>query len=257
MSRDLNGSTQYMSTAQYPRANGTIALWFEPDWSSGTGADAVLFSCDNGIDGFLMLQHYVDNFWYCGWLSGQGAIDDRIVVAAASMSVTAGSRYHLAYRWDDTTNLSAVFLDGVSKGTNSSLSTFDCSAATSYFGVHNDSVSFGGYNDARQGTAAMWSESLSDAEILALAQGIEPICIRPSVLLSEWLMMGSDSPEPDKLGVAAMTLVNSPATAAHHPIAMRRSVPSRPSVAAAVSSGIMKLAGRQFRLAGNGGGLVA
>lgn len=255
MARDLNGSTQYLSTTQYVRVNGTILITFQPDWSSGDSSARFLFNCDDGVNGFLGIERFSDNNWYVGWLAGGGSIDERIVVSDSTMSVTAGTFYRLVYRWDDTTNLSAVFLDGISKGARSSLTTFDATGATSLFGVYADLTS--SLHDGRFGTCALWSESLSDAEILALGQGVEPICIRPAVLLSEWLMIGSDSPEPDKLGVANMTLVNSPATAAHHSIAMRRSVPSRPSVAATVSSGIIKSVGRQFRLAGNGGGLVA
>jgi hypothetical protein len=237
VARDLNGTTQYMTTAaQYPRVNGTISMWIRPDWSTGDSAHRMLFETWDGGSNVFHVEYYTDNNWYWGWITAGG--DFRITVSAATMPLTAGNWYHVAYRWDDTTNASAVFLNGVSKGTGSALETANMSGFNFRIGAASDGSL---PHDGRMGTVALWSESLSDAAILALAGGIQPLCVNPHTLLDEWLMMGRASPEPSTLGVNSLTLTGTPVYADHHPLAFRRSVPSRPafvSVAAAANAGV-------------------
>jgi hypothetical protein len=217
--RSFNGSTQYGSVAAHPQANGTILTWLKPNFNTGDSVDRFLWEVyDGGTGGGLGCEHYSDNNWYIGWATGAG--DNRLVVAAATLAMTSGNLYNLIYRWNDTTDAHAVFLNGVSKGTGSALNTVSIST-NMIFGA--DSSGSAGFCNATFGTCAMWSVDLTDLQVAAIANGADPTMIRPDALLGAWLVMGAQSPEPDMLGVNAMTLTASPAAAQHHPLYMRRS----------------------------------
>jgi len=209
MARSFNGSSQWMETSsQYPRVNGTIFIAFKPNWNSNDSVDHTLFYCDNGASGVFGAQHYSDNNWYVGWQSGS---EYRIVVPAASMSVSSGIWYNLIYRWDDTTNLSALFLNGLAKGTGSTLATANLSGQTFLFA----SLASVLYNGAL-GAIALWDESLSDSDVALLGAWRRPDLVDPTNLISYWPLAGTASPEPDSVGGLDLTLVGSPPQSTPH-----------------------------------------
>ena len=102
-------------------ANGSLSIWFKPDWNSGDSIINGIAGATTDGDNFFRIEHFLDNNWYAGWVTGN--IDHRAVISSATMSVISGSWYHLAVVWDDTTNVTMVYLNGVSKGQNTSLVT--------------------------------------------------------------------------------------------------------------------------------------
>ncbi|MFZ5988624.1 MAG: LamG domain-containing protein [Bacillota bacterium] len=113
---DFDGANDYVSipvTTSVFGSNGTIEFWFKPTWNSGDGSNRWLIS---GTD--LCIQHYTNNNWYIGWTGGG---DWRVVISAANMPTTAGNWYYFTMTWNDTTNQTIVYMNGVQKGSNNVL----------------------------------------------------------------------------------------------------------------------------------------
>lgn len=63
---------------------------------------------------------------------------------------------------------------------------------------------------------ACWNVALTAAEMESMADGVSPLLIRPQSLMAYWPLYGNDSPELDRYkGTTGLTLVNTPAKAAH------------------------------------------
>ena len=78
---------------------------------------------------------------------------------------------------------------------------------------------------------AMWSVTLTDAEIAALATGVRPNRVRPAAVVGYWPLWGVSSPEPDVSGNGyTLTLVGSPPQANHAPVALLSSPRRLPNI---------------------------
>src|SRR3989338_8522943 len=75
-------------------ANGSLSIWFKPDWNSGDSIINGIAGATTDGDNFFRIEHFLDNNWYAGWVTGN--IDHRAVISSATMSVISGSWYHLA-----------------------------------------------------------------------------------------------------------------------------------------------------------------
>ncbi len=113
---------------------GTIVVYINPDWSSGDSTSHWIWASLTGTN-FIHLGHFSTNNWYCGWSTTDPVDDDRLIVAAAAMSVSAGTWYQLAFTWDDAGNTEEVFLNGVSKGSRSAALTTVGVGANVHLGV--------------------------------------------------------------------------------------------------------------------------
>jgi hypothetical protein len=70
-----------------------------------------------------------------------------------------------------------------------------------------------------QAETAIWDVALTDAELVALSKGLNPMMLRPGNLRGYWPLWGSDSPERDYSGRGNTgTLANSPGNGRHAPV---------------------------------------
>lgn len=162
---DFNGTSQYISVAKpLVQANGTVTLWFKPDWSSGDSQNHGLFGAGvTPFTDFIRCEQYNNNNWYVGWYTS--STDYRVVIASSSMPVTSGKWSHLVLTWNDTTNVTKVYLDGVEKGSNSSLVTASLSGSLR-FGAYD--AASPAYFDGQYGEFRVYNRALSAAEVQQL-----------------------------------------------------------------------------------------
>lgn len=138
------------------------------------------------------------------------------VQAQTSSGYTANVWHHIAGVWS-ASNARAAFIDGGSKGTNTSNVTF----------ASQDSVSVGHAGDSTPGNniigqvaeAGIWNVALTDNEIAMLAAGVSPLHVRPSGLVRYWPLLAYAGDAPDYSGHGGtLTAAGTPAEADHAPV---------------------------------------
>lgn len=111
-----------------PQAAGTFAVRFYPFWDTSDSTLRYLFRAHLSSGGTYVFDVVTDaTTWYVGWFSNA---EYRITFLRSASGHTANAWNTLVYRWDDTANTSEVFVNGTSKGTGSTLVTWDTSTAT-------------------------------------------------------------------------------------------------------------------------------
>lgn len=111
----------------------------------------------------------------------------------------------------------AVYLDGGSKGTNTTPSTPSGVDETRISRLCYSSDA--GYFSGRLAEFMLWNAALTDDDAVSLATGISPISVKLQSGLAYWPLMGNLSPEPDWLeNKYNMTLNNGPTKGDHPPV---------------------------------------
>lgn len=233
MARDFNGTTGYASNATTPvtAIPLTLAAWFKTD--DDTRQQSILTIGDTAST--------VEEF---DLACDGSAVGDPVQAntrhtttstATTSSGFTAGVWAHACAVFTSATSR-AAFINGSSKGTN----------ATSKTPTSLDTIRIGAlarsapdnFFDGSIADAAIWSASLTDAEVAALARGVSPLRIRPLSLVFYAPLLGLGSPEPDYTsGQRVLTLTGSPAAATapiwrQPPFSFDLTAPSPPNAAA-------------------------
>lgn len=207
MARDFDGSTGYLDrgaavlTAVAPH---TFSAWIYPDalgfvdvvgvYGSGGGADSgYRLNIDNGP------VRYTSNF-------------GSFRFADSTTDVTTGSWQHICGRAESNTARSA-FLNGGSKGTGGGTAT-DGTESNTRIGARGDDA---GFFSGRIEWVTIWDTDLSDNEVAILAQGCNPIRIRPGNQVSLVPIWG-DSPERDLLDGSSWTVNGTASYASGAPV---------------------------------------
>lgn len=229
--RFLAASTRYL-TAATPVVSGTplsMAAWVNPD--NVTGDFGVI---SVGIEGDAFSFHCLELFGSTAGdpvrAASRGS-SGGVVAATTSSGFSAGAWQHVAGVWS-ASNARAAYLNGGSKGTNTSSATPGTFDVTK-IGIRPNSVTIP--MSGLIANAAVWNVALTDAEILMLAQGALPFDIRPANLVAYWPIVGNNSPERNigKTSGLDMTWTNSPTKDVHAPVRTRPTIYLLPGVAAA------------------------
>ena len=182
----------------------TMACWFQ---RVSTGAAHGLMSLQSGVgvgdNRFTLAVLATDKLNAVARSTSSGA-------AAGATTITSNVWHHGAGTFTSAT-ARAVFLNGVSDGTNTTSITPAAPTNTEIgrFG------SGGNFWDGHIAEAAMWSAILDAGEIAALAKGFSPLLIRPQSLEAYWPLIGRNSPAHDSLGGFPLTLNAAPVASAH------------------------------------------
>ena len=188
----------------------TFACWFNVNYTQN----------------FLMtLAHYeggsTGDFWV---LSAESTPDIRASiyrsgVGSASAISTSGyseNVWHHACGVFAASNDRRVYVDGGSKGTNSTDRSPDSTVTATAIGGLRRSDNPVVYTDGSIAEAAIWNATLTDEEVAVLATGIRPIFVRPQSLVM-YLPLIRDNDE-DLIGGLSFNVVNTPTISAHAPI---------------------------------------
>lgn len=208
MARTFNGSSQYATNATTPvtAVPLTMACWFKT--SDTTNEQVLLTIGDTGgtADEFALVAN--------------GASSDTVQAqtrrtststASSTSSYSADTWHHACAVFNSSTDRRA-FIDGGSKGTEATAKVPTGLDAIRIGAVARSSASK--FLTGSVAHAAIWSVTLTDAEVAALAAGLSPLRMRPGALVFFAPLLGLASPEPDyTTGQRLLTLTDTPTAA--------------------------------------------
>lgn len=195
----------------------TVSAWYYPNTLTSGQTHALASLSDNAGNEYVYL-HVMEDGGSFKVGAGQRMVSGGTHANAFSTaSPSVGTWNHAAAVFGSTTSR-AAYLDGANKGTNAT----NVGAAGSAYTVSGvGAFKFSGsthHADGRIGEVAWWNVVLTDDEIEDLAAGVRPALIRPESLVAYWRIKGNDSPEPDEVGSADLTLVGPPLQAPDPPM---------------------------------------
>ena len=142
---------------------------------------------------------------------------DTIAAAETTTGYSVNTWHHAAGTFTSTT-ARAAFIDGGSKGTDT----------TSIVPANENRISIGRWGDSTPGNymsgriceVGLWDVVLTDDEISALARGVTPNRVRPANLKGYWPVWGLHSPEIDLSGNGNSLAVTGAVKADHAPVTL-------------------------------------
>jgi len=158
---------------------GSLSLWAYPNWAQADGAVHMYFSAMAAATQVFQLLKFSNNSLYAGWYNTS---EYRVIVASASYTQTQSAWNHFVLTWDDTANVSKLYLNGAQIG--SSTSTLVAFTTTHSRTIGNEaSEGVGDYSfDGRIAEVALYTAVLEASEVAALSKGFSPLLIRPTSL---------------------------------------------------------------------------
>lgn len=191
-----------VSPAISPASAGTISFSFIPSWSSGDGVDHYFCNFITSGSQELHLVKASDNNMYAGWIKFSPLDNDRIVLADTGL-FASGTRVHLAFRWDDAANTCELFKDGTSVASRVLALATHVVNTHAIIGNAEATTSVGCMGTMQD--FALYSASLSNDEIAALAKWFSPLLVRPSALELYLPMVDGGANEQNVLGADVYT----------------------------------------------------
>ena len=176
MAFNFNGTTEYyQNSAVLASPPMTFAAWFNCD--QNTGAEGIVATGQPGSTDYHVLQ-------VNGNVGGDpiraGSSTGTFRSATSSTGYTVGQWHHGAASFDSSSPYRQVWLDGGSKGTDTSANVATTPTVTEIGRRPSGSpVEFNG----RIAEVGIWDVVLTDAEVAMLAAGFAPPFVRPESLV--------------------------------------------------------------------------
>ena len=132
--------------------------------------------------------------------------------ADTSTGFTANTWTQIGGVWASTASRSA-YIAGGSKGTNTTTINTAVGNSRIALGMLRDSTPSDAFS-GRLAECGLWDVALTDAEMAILGKGVSPLLVRPASLMRYWQLVGTSSPEFDRMGAQTLTVTG--ATKAEH-----------------------------------------
>lgn len=195
----------------------SVIAWFQSDDLTNGGELWSLANITNGTADYFRLN----------FTAGPISIGARDFATAANVfvptttSVTAANTWHCAAGVWATTASRSVYLDGGGKATDTTLVAPSGMARTAIGRLVRFAPT--AYFSGLIACVAMWNIALTDAEVLSLAQGLDPLRLQRANLIDYWLhgaLVGQASPEPSLLPGSshAMTVTGATVSTSQPPV---------------------------------------
>jgi hypothetical protein len=200
MARNFDTNTDDLtrvSPAVAPASAGPIVFSFIPSWNSGDSVDHYLCNFITSGSQELHLVKASDNNMYAGWIKFSPLDNDRIVVADTGL-FASGTRAFWAFRWDDAANTCELFKDGSSVASRALALATHVVNTHAIIGNAESTTSVGCMGVMQE--FGLYSASLSNDEIAALAKGFAPTLVRPSALELYLPMFDGAANEQNRFG---------------------------------------------------------
>lgn len=225
MSRDFNGSTQYLyhATPAVTSTGFSVAAWVNTD---SIVASQSIWCCARTAahSGRFILAADMGNSFGGGarklGVATEADSGGGFNAAFSTAQMSASTWHHCGGVWASSSPYRAAYLDGVRGTDNSSVVTTPSVDNMAVGRLHDASPNW--YFDGRIAECAVWDAELTDAEMAALASRASPLTIRPQSLVAYWPIYGRHSPEIDVIGAFPLTLNGTPGQSDHPPIIRRR-----------------------------------
>jgi hypothetical protein len=210
MARAFNGSSQYLinGTAAATAEPLSMACWFK---TSSDTANQALMALGSNTTTTRQFELRCD-----GSQAGDPVVaasqQSGVIGANTTTGYTVNQWHHAAGVWNSTTDRRA-FIDGGSKGTNTTARTNSAIDRT-VIGAKWLSSGASLFLAGSIAECAIWNDDLTDSEVAILATGVSPLFVHPQNLI--FYMPGIRDIDQDIVGARAMTAVASP-TVDEHP----------------------------------------
>jgi len=209
MSFDFNGSDQWLqrSEAIFSGTSSTytftLAAWCRPD----DRHEGTIIGADQGTGSNGRFSLFSRNVGRFALRRKSGFIQED----SASYDNGNTTYFHVAGTLQKS--FRELYVDGVSRKTQSTNVTIDPSKATNFYIGRDHS---GKYWNGKIGECAAYNAILSANEIAQLAEGVSPLFIQPENLIGYWPLGGLYTDQADDiLGRYNLTANNSPTTFEH------------------------------------------
>lgn len=241
-----DASTEYLEVNSPPAtaAPFSMACWFRSDSVALT--QGLMSICDKDA---------ANHIWGLRAAGATGGDPVQLSAlaggAAASASTSSGysaNTWHHACGVETSSTSRAAFIDGGSKGTDT---TSRSPAGADRISIAREGLSTPQlYLSGDVAEAAVWNVALTDAEVASLGQGFSPLFIRPQSLVFYLPMISlvAGGTQRDWIGARGMVENNTPATSAHppkiiYPSWIMRSEIGFPSIGSALSGSLRMTGG--------------
>lgn len=230
MSRDLNGTTAYLTRTDRLGFNGyplSVFVWFQADTFATTNKTLFCIAQDSGAANDMLklavLTGSVLEIINYDVTSGYVGVQTTATASTGVWQTAAGV-------WASSSSRSA-YLNGANKVTSTGASNVVFADLTrTAVGANVLGPAFE-FFDGRIAHCAVWSTALTDDDVAILHAGLHPTRVKSASLVAYWSVSGKDSPEIDIVGRNDLTVVN--ATVSNE----------EPRIARAASSYIVALGG--------------
>jgi Concanavalin A-like lectin/glucanases superfamily len=205
----VSASTQHISAASAPNLPFpfTLSCWFYPTASTTT----VPFAIRNGASYYAGIFTIATSNHLRAQIDGGGGA----AIAETTVGFTLNTWNHACAVFAGG-NSRTIYLNGGNKVLNIAGALAQVMNATDV-GYYGGGPSL--YFDGKIAEAVIWSDALTDDEVLALARGMHHQRVHPGHVVLYWPLYGVSSPEPDlSTGGRTGTLTNTPLLADHAPI---------------------------------------
>lgn len=251
MATDFDGSTQFYSgSAVLTTYPCTMACWAVSDGPSGNDGMMSITAGAASASRLVLMTGNSTNTVVARANNNGGA--------ATSTTFTTGVLFHACGVWVASNDRSA-FLNGGGKGSTTNIQALGTTPDLTRIGNSRASSANDFFFDGRISWPCIWNVALTDAEVLALANGCPPWLIRPASIVGLWTLDGAPGTAVPLIGSTSLTATGSPTAndAQNGLIIVPRTRFIRAQAAAPVSGRIWKLAGDGGGLAGEARGLAA
>lgn len=160
--------------------------------------------------------------------------------ASSTTSFSMNTWHHAGAVFASNTSRTA-YLDGVAAAANTTsiaVSGIDRTTIGARWSTTLDQ-----YMSGMIAEAAVWSGSLTDADMLMLSKGFCPLMVKPATLIAYWPLIGRSDPSVEKHGGFGMTWNNTPQPAAHPRIIYPRRQLMMPDYTEVVVGGTLRTLG--------------
>lgn len=256
MSRTFNGTSGNHLNVETPVVTAppfTLFGWF---YSTSSNTDQTIL-CVGGQnstfteDRQLRLVSALGSVGYLIAQSRQGSTQAYAQTAAAPSINTWNSACGVF----SANNSRAVYLNGGSKGTNTSTVTVTTTDLKRTAVGLSRSLGNSAGMTGQVAHPAIWNAALTDEEVAMLAAGLSPLRVRPQSLVFYQPYLGRDSPEIDIAGGRALTVTGAAASANEPPFiwpkARRRTFRAPDPISVTIDAGALTLAGSAATFAAN------
>lgn len=227
MARNLAGSPDYLSAAGVANYTGefSIAFWMKP---SSVDNSVIIWKGSFNASGYYAQFNRSAGVGSLGFVTNQSGAAQGTETASGTFST--GTWQHIAITRSGATV--KIYKDGVEasySATGSHTDPDDASGNDFQIGKYAGAGFYATGDVAEFGT---WGVALSAAEVASLAAGYSPSLVATHALDNYWPLIGRESPEPNRCGVA-LTLNDSPPQATHPRVIYPRRRPTARNGAAA------------------------
>lgn len=175
-------------TTAIPQALGTLALWYKPTWAFVDGVIHYWFEAKRAAATDVLHMHKaVSDILLDGWF-----INPTSYRASGTTPHTQNAWNHLAVTWNDTTNDTIHYLNGVNVGSN--LTTLVTATTDLAWAIGNREATLGNANFAgRIAHLAIWTAELTPADVTILNSGAAPTLVQLASLQHYWTLNGLEA----------------------------------------------------------------